>query len=95
MFTIFCIHVSQARTDIVASPRLLPTKPMLYNPALFIKVSNAINVEFGNLVPTLPVSEISVEYEELTPTATVSGISVDNGGLDSVVGSWEIILVFA
>ena len=36
----------------------------------------------------------SVEYRDSTPTLRVSGISVELGGLDSVVKSWEIIVVF-
>jgi len=53
------------------------------------------SVGFADSTPTLPVvSGISVAYEELGPTATVSGISWENGGLDSVVKSWEFISVF-
>ena len=57
--------------------------------------SCGINVEYAAATPTgTVVVGISVAYEELGPTATVSGISWENGGLDSVVKSWEFISVF-
>ena len=52
-------------------------------------------VEYGRLYPT--VLGIGVELSVLTPAAIGLGISVErgNGGLDSVVKSWEIIEVFS
>ena len=52
------------------------------------------SVEYRDSTPTLRVSGISVEWGRFIPAATVSGISWENGGLDSVVKSWEIIEVF-
>jgi len=51
-------------------------------------------VEYGRLYPT--VLGIGVELSVLTPAAIGLGISVErgNGGLDSVVKSWEIISAF-
>ena len=50
--------------------------------------------EYADSTPTLRVSGISVGFGRFVPAATVSGISWENGGLDSVVESWEIISVF-
>ena len=50
------------------------------------------SVENGGLLPT--VLGISVELSVLTPAAIGLGISWENGGLDSVVKSWEISSVF-
>ena len=50
------------------------------------------SVEYRDSTPTLRVSGISVEWGRFIPAATVSGISWENGGLDSVVKSWEIIV---
>ena len=47
-------------------------------------------VEYGISVPT--VLGISVKRGKFIPAATVSGISWENGGLDDVVESCEIIV---
>ena len=52
------------------------------------------SVEYRDSTPTLRVSGISVGFGRFASAATVSGISWENGGLDSVVKSWEIIVVF-
>ena len=52
------------------------------------------SVEYADSTPTLRVSGISVGFGRFVPAATVSGINWENGGLDSVVKSWEIISVF-
>ena len=56
--------------------------------------SYAIKVEYVRLSPAAIGLGISVERGKFIPAATVSGISWENGGLDDVVESCEIISVF-
>ena len=66
---------------------------LLYDSTPTLRVPNS-DVLLSVLTPAAIGLGISVERGKFIPAATVSGISWENGGLDDVVESCEIISVF-